>query len=485
MLPTDDQLYAAFVAHDVRFDGRVYVGVSSTGIYCRPVCSGKPPKRANCSFHRSAAAAEAAGFRPCLRCRPELAPGHASVDAGARLAQAASSLIEDGFTSSGSIALLAQRLAVTDRHLRRVFRDEFGVSPGEYAQTHRLLLAKRLLTDTAMSVLDVALASGFGSLRRFNATVRERYRLTPSAFRRCATAAVAAASTDEFVFDLAYRPPLDWAALLGFLGARSIDGVEEIDAGRYRRTLVVAHAGQVHAGWFEAAQVPGRDRIRVRIAGALCRVLPMVLARVKRLFDLASDPAEIDAALGPLARRPGLRLPGVVDGFEIAVRAVLGQQITVRAARTLAQRFAVAFGTPVSTPFAGLTMLFPGAADIASRSVDEIASLGIIGARTRTILALAGAIADGHVRLEAGVDVDLTIERLLQLPGIGDWTAQYIAMRALAWPDAFPATDYGVMKALGERNPRRVREIAERWRPWRSYAVMHLWDSLKERERAS
>ena len=471
-------LYAAFKAHDARFDGRVFVGVSSTGIYCRPVCVAKFPKRENCSFHRSAAAAEAAGFRPCLRCRPELAPGYASVDASMRLAHAASSLIDDGCANDASLKSLAQRLAVTDRHLRRVFREAFGVSPVAYAQTQRLLLAKRLLTDTAMPVLDVALASGFGSLRRFNAALKERYRLTPSDFRRKAGAAAPLFSPAEFVFELGYRPPLDWPALLGFLGARTIDGVEEADGDCYRRTLTIRHGEERHAGWFEAEPVAGKDRLRVRIAGSLGKVLPAVLARVKRLFDLACDPAEIAATLGPLARRPGLRLPGVVDGFEIAVRAVLGQQITVRAARTLAQRFAIAFGTPMATPFAGLVTLFPTAVNIAGRSIDEIATLGIIGARARTIQALARAIAAGKIRLEPGVDVDATIVALVALPGIGDWTAQYIAMRALAWPDAFPAADYGVMKALGERNLRRVRETAEQWRPWRAYAVMHLWDSL-------
>lgn len=284
---------------------------------------------------------------------------------------------------------------------------------------------------------------------------------------------------DEFVIDLAYRPPFDWAGLLGFLGTRTIGGVEQVTADRYRRTLVVTDAGRQHAGWFEAWSIPSNAVLRVRIAGTLAEVLPQVLARVAQLFDLACDPAPIAAALGPLVRRPGLRLPGVVDGFEIAVRAVLGQQITVAAARTLAQRFAIAFGSPVATPFSGLVTVFPTAGAIVARSVDDIAALGIIGSRTRTILALARAIADGDVRLEQGFEVEATISRLRALPGIGDWTAQYIAMRALGWPDAFPAADYGVMKALGERDARRVRETAEQWRPWRAYAVMHLWDSLR------
>ena len=472
-----DRCYRALRARDVRFDGRFFVGVTSTGIYCRPICPSRPPKRENCTFHPSAAAAETAGFRPCLRCRPELAPGNASIDAGARLAQQAASLIEDGVADGGSVDEIAGRLNISDRHLRRVFQSEFGVAPIAYAQTHRMLLAKRLLTDTRLSVTDVALASGFHSVRRFNALFRERYRLKPTDLRRATGTREIA---DRFMFELAFRPPFDWQALLDFFAARTIAGVDDVTGDAYRRTLRIAVRGTEHTGWIEVRPVARKHTVRVFVSATFAAVLPAVLARTKRVFDLACDPGQVQAALGELAAaNPGLRLPGAFDAFELAVRAVLGQQITVRAARTLAGRFAERFGAPIETPFEGLTRLFPAPATVATLPYGDIAALGIIATRAKTILALAQGFASGSVVLEPGADADTSIERLRALPGIGDWTAQYMAMRALAWPDAFPHTDYGVMKALGEKNPRRVLAMAEAWRPWRAYAVMHLWQSLK------
>lgn len=472
-----DRCYRALRARDVRFDGRFFVGVTSTGIYCRPICPSRPPKHQNCTFHPSAAAAEAAGFRPCLRCRPELAPGNASIDAGARLAQQAASLIEDGAADGGSVDEIAARLGISDRHLRRIFQTEFGVAPIAYAQTHRMLLAKRLLTDTRLSVTDVALASGFHSVRRFNALFRERYRLKPTDLRR---ATAAREITDRFTFELAFRPPFDWRALTDFFAARTIAGVDDVAGDAYRRTLRIAVRGVEHTGWIEVRPVARKHTVRVAVATSFAKVLPAVLAQTKRVFDLACDPGQVQAALGDLAAaNPGLRLPGAFDAFELAVRAVLGQQITVRAARTLAGRFAERFGTPLDTPFDGLTRLFPSPATVATLPYGDIAALGIIATRAKTILALAQGFASGTVVLEPGGDADTSIKRLRALPGIGDWTAQYMAMRALAWPDAFPHTDYGVMKALGEKNPRRVLAMAEAWRPWRAYAVMHLWQSLK------
>ncbi|MCW5591300.1 MAG: helix-turn-helix domain-containing protein, partial [Burkholderiales bacterium] len=338
MILDPDQCYRALVTHDSRFDGRFFVGVGTTGIYCRPVCTAKTPLARNCSFFPSAAAAEAKGFRPCLRCRPELAPGYASVDANLRLAQAAAGLIEDGRLEEGSLADLAAQLGVTDRHLRRVFQEQFGVSPVEYAQTQRLLLAKRLLTDTAMPVLDVAMASGFSSLRRFNDLFRTRYRMTPGELRRSAPSHGPA---DRLSFDLAYRPPYDWPAMLAFLDRRSIAGVERVDGRRYRRSVRLERAGRAHAGWIEVAPSPRKSALRVTASASLAGAVPVLLARVKSLLDLACRPDEIAAALGPLAEaHPGLRLPGAVDGFEIAARAILGQQVTVAAATTIAGRFA-------------------------------------------------------------------------------------------------------------------------------------------------
>jgi len=471
-----DTCYRALRARDARFDGRFFVAVSSTRIYCRPVCTVKPPRRENCRFYPSPAAAEAAGYRPCLRCRPELAPGNASVDATSRLAKAAAGLLEDRAVDEEGLEAIAARLGVTDRHLRRAFGAEFGVSPVQFAQTQRLLLAKRLLTDTALPVTEVAFASGFGSLRRFNALFKERYRLQPGALRRRALAEGGAAQ-DILRFELAYRPPYDWPAVSAFLGARAIAGVEAVEGGVYRRTARLLVDGTPAAGWIEVAPAPRKTALRVHVSASLAKALPAVLARVKALFDLACNPVEVAQALGGLAgAHAGLRVPGAFDGFEVAVRAIVGQQVSVAAARTICGRIAEAFGDPVETPFA-LGRTFPDASRVAAVPHGRIASLGMPGARARTIVGVARAIAGGELDLSPNADLDETLAKLRALPGVGEWTAQYLAMRALAWPDAFPHTDLGVLRALGEKDPRRVLQRAEAWRPWRAYAVMHLWQS--------
>ncbi len=431
----------------------------------------------NCRFFPSAAAAESEGFRPCLRCRPELAPGHAAVDANRRLAQAAAGLIDDGrLGSEARLPGLAQALGVTDRHLRRVFREEFGVAPVEYAQTQRLLLAKRLLTDTAMPVIDVALASGFASLRRFNHLFRARYRMTPGALRRAAPAN----ARDELTFDLAYRPPYDWDAMRDFLARRAIAGVEAVEGQRYLRTVRLERNGKAVSGWLAVSPSRKRHALAVTASASLAGVLPAVLARAKQLFDLACRPDDIAEALGELAAaHPGLRLPGAFDGFEIAVRAILGQQVTVKAASIIAGRFARAFGEPVQTPHAALTHLFPDPARIAALDAAQIAAQGIIAARARAIVALAREMEGGRLHLDPSAGVDATLAALEKIPGVGPWTAQYIAMRALAWPDAFPHPDVAVLKAMAEKNARRAAERAAQWQPWRAYAVLHLWKSLE------
>ena len=473
MLLDPIQCYRALRTHDSRFDGRFFVGVSTTRIYCRPVCTARTPNRENCRFFPSAAAAESGGFRPCLRCRPELAPGFATVDANRRLAQSAANLIEDGRLADARLPDIASTLGVTDRHLRRVFQEEFGVAPIEYAQTHRLLLAKRLLTDTDMAVLDVAMASGFASLRRFNALFRARYRMTPAELRRQSPAR---APGDRLAFDLAYRPPYDWEAMLAFLERRAVTGVEAVEKKAYVRTVRIGKSN----GWISVAPSKRKSALRVTVSASLAGAIPQQLARVKHLFDLACHPDEIAEALGPLAERhPGLRLPGAVDGFEVAVRAILGQQVTVRAASTIAGRFATAFGEPVETPFAALRMLFPTPAAIAGLDPSEIARHGIIASRARAIVALAAEMDAGRLRLEPSAPVEATLAALEQLPGVGPWTAQYIAMRALAWPDAFPHPDVAVIKAMKQANPRHALAHSETWRPWRAYAVLHLWKSLE------
>ncbi len=469
-----DQCYRALRAHDIRFDGRFFVGVATTGIYCRPVCTARTPRASSCSFYPSAAAAEAGGFRPCLRCRPELAPGFAVVDANRRLAVAAARAIEDGRLEEGGLEALAGRLGVTDRHLRRVFQLEFGVAPVAYAQTQRLLLAKRLLTDTDLPVLDVALSSGFASLRRFNHLFRTRYRMTPGDLRR---AAPARKPGGELVFDLAYRTPYDWAAILEFLERRAITGVEAVARNRYARSVRIGE----HAGWIAVAPSPRRAALRVTVGASLAGAIPAVLSRVKHLFDLACHPDEVAEALGPLAAaHPGLRLPGAIDGFEVAVRAILGQQVTVRAATTFAARFVAAFGTLLETPLEGVDRLFPLPAEVAMLDADDIAAHGIIGARARAIVALAQGIASRRLVLDPAANVEHTVAALREVPGIGPWTAQYIAMRALAWPDAFPHPDVAVLKAMGTSDGRKALALAEAWRPWRAYAVIHLWKSLEK-----
>ena len=474
--------YRALKARDARFDGRFFVAVSSTRIYCRPVCTVKPPMRKNCRFYPSAAAAESGGYRPCLRCRPELAPGNASVDATSRLAQAAASLLEDRTLDEEGLDAVATRLGISDRHLRRAFGAEFGVSPVEFAQTQRLLLAKRLLTDTVLPVTEIAFASGFGSLRRFNALFKQRYRLQPNQLRK-RMKIHGAVSSDALNFELSFRPPYDWLALSDFLSARAVAGVEAVEDGRYRRTARIAVDGKQHCGWIEVAMSQKKPALRVTISASLAKALPPVLSRVKALMDLACHPAEVAQALGAMAKRhPGLRVPGAFDGFEVAVRAILGQQVTVAAARTVAGRFAEAFGERTDTPFRSLNRIFPSAERIAALPYGHIARLGMPGARARTVLGIARAVADGSLVLMPNADIEATLEKLRSLPGVGEWTAQYIAMRALAWPDAFPHTDLGVMKALGEKDARRVLAAGEAWRPWRAYAVMHLWQSLQKKE---
>lgn len=476
----DRDLYDAILTRDRRFDGRMFVGVSSTGIYCRPICTVRPPRFENCSFYRTAAAAEGAGFRPCLRCRPELAPGSsAPVDAVSRLAALAIRRIEDGALSELSLEDLAAEFGVTTRHLRRVIRQEAGLSPVELAQTQRLLLAKQLLTDTAMNITEAAFAAGFDSLRRFNAAFKERYRLTPTSLRRTA-AATKAATGDAYSFNLGVRPPFDLAPLLAFWKTRATPGVEEVAEGWYRRTAVVGD----HTGW--VALGPGRKEhtVQILVSTQLGPALHSVLSRLKAMLDVRADPIGVaerlsrDRLLAPLLKRwPGLRVPGAFDGFECGVRAILGQQISVRGATTMAGRVAARFGRPHSTPYAALTTAFPSPELLAAASVADLRALGLTTKRAETIQTFASAVADGRVRLDPGADPDRVRTALLSLPGIGEWTAEYLLLRAVGWPDAFPATDLGLIKASG-LSPAELRLRAERWRPWRSYAAILLWHSL-------
>ena len=403
------------------------------------------------------------------------------MEVSSRLARTTAYYIGQDFLNGRSLADLAERLGVTDRQMRRVFREEFGVSPVEFWQTQRLLLAKQLLTDSRMPVTSVALASGFRSLRRFNTLVKKRYRMTPTEFRRQQRRDVTDSFSD-FSFRLAYRPPLDWERMVGFLGQRAIPGVEMVRDGAYCRTVRAERGGREFTGEVEVRHEPAMGMLRVRLSDGLLPVCAAVVERIRRLFDLQADPEAIAAVLCPLADGcPGLRLPGCVDGFEMAVRAVLGQQISVAGARTLAGRMASRFGDAMETSGAGLTHLFPSARRLAGVSAEEIARVGMPGKRAQTVAALARAVADGKVLLEPGGDIEVSLAALRAIPGIGEWTAQYIAMRALAWPDAFPHGDLGLQKALGERDSKKILKMAEKWRPWRAYAALHLWTSLEKK----
>ena len=467
--------YRAVCARDARFDGVFFVAVTTTGIYCRPVCRARTPGRDRCLFFRTRAEAEREGFRACFRCRPELAPGQGPVDALPRLVERAVARIEAGELNERSVDDLARSLQVSGRHLRRALTASLGVGPLELAQSRRLALAKQLLQDTSLPLAELALASGFASVRRFNAVFRARFGRPPSAVRReLGTSGEAGALS----LRLDHRPPYDWDDALAFLAPRAVPGVEEVADGAYRRTLRCG----ARTGWVAVRPDARRPALRADVSLSLAGSLMPVVARLRSLFDLDAHPAVIgehlarDRALRPaVALRPGLRVPGAVDGFEAAVRAVLGQQVSVGAATTLAGRVARRFGEPVETPFDGLQRVFPGADALAGATEGDVASLGMPGARARTVLALARAVAEGGLRLDGAGDVEGAMAQLRELPGVGDWTAQYVAMRALGWPDAFPAGDLGVRSALGGASARRAELLAERWRPWRAYAVMHLW----------
>jgi len=444
-------------ARDPRFDGVFFVGITTTRVYCRPICPSRLAYDRHRRFFDSAAAAERAGFRPCLRCRPELAPGAGRPALGAvsRLAQVATQRIAAGALNNRSVAELAGELGVSERHLRRALEREIGVSPLGLAQTHRLLLAKRLLVDTDLSVTRVAFASGFQSLRRFNASFREQYGMPPSAVRRKTIAASRPAAALHLT--LAYRPPLAWDALLDSLHPVAAPGVEVFAGRRYGRTVRIAG----HSGVVFAEDAPG-SHVAVEVTPSLLPVLMPLIAALRRLFDLDAEPAVVDAhlALGGLGalveRRPGVRLPGALDGFEVALQLLLR-------GRGCLGRVAAALGEPLETGVPGLTHLAPTAGRIADAGVARLARLGVPPRRAAAVISLARAVLGCQLRLEPGSAVPATRRALLELGGVGERVATLIVMRALYWPDAFHTKD----RALLAR--------AEQWRPWRAYAAMHLW----------
>ena len=478
-------LYKALTARDARFDGIFFVGVTSTHIYCRPICPVKTPKEANCRFFNSPQEAEQEGFRPCLRCRPELAPGSAPVDDSQRIAHLIVQRIEERtIDDNAGLEAIANQFELSSRQIRRIIQKELGVSPVQLILTRRLLLAKQLLTETNLPVTEIAFASGFSSLRRFNDAFNSRYGMPPSRLRKQAvddTSIVIGDNTSTL--QLSYRPPYDWIGILAFLKARQLKGVEWVTDNFYARTV---HIGDCK-GWIEVTQAKTKNALMLEFTHSLTPVLPALLSRVRDLFDLNARPDIInkhlgkDEILGRLVKsNPGMRVPGAFKGFEMGLRAILGQQVTVKAATTIAGRLVGAFCEPIVTPYPELNYLTPSPAKIATASINDLAKHGIVSARCNSIIALAQAHVSGDLSLESGVhhDPNATIERLAELPGIGQWTAHYIAMRALRWPDAFPKGDIGIINSLGGVTAKQAEDISQAWRPWRSYATVHLWRGL-------
>jgi AraC family transcriptional regulator, regulatory protein of adaptative response / DNA-3-methyladenine glycosylase II len=492
-MPQDRRrLYDALTARDPRFDGVFFVGVTSTGIYCRPICRVKTPRAANCRFFDTAQEAERAGFRPCLRCRPELAPGNAPVDDAQRIARLIVQRLEEGhLDEQAGLEAIADQFELSSRQIRRIVQKELGVPPIQLLLTRRLLLAKQLLTETTWPMSEVAFASGFSSVRRFNDAFTTRYRMPPTRLRTKATdGAAAVAESETSVLQISYRPPYDWNGILTFLAARALRGIEYVTDRSYARTVQLGKS----KGWIRVTQSTRGHALLVEFTHTLTPVLPALLGRVRALFDLDARPDVIAKRLGRDAHlahavkaNPGLRVPGAFNGFEMGLRAILGQQVTVKAATTIAGRFVEAFGEPIATPLSELNRLTPEPARIASASVDDIARHGIVGARARSIIALAKAQGAGAVCLDGGAhhNPDDSIKRLAELPGIGPWTAHYIAMRALRWPDAFPKEDIAVRKNLGGVTAKEAEALSQAWRPWRSYAVMHVWSRPARRRPAS
>jgi AraC family transcriptional regulator of adaptative response / DNA-3-methyladenine glycosylase II len=488
MLPPSMKLefdcYQALRARDPRFDGQFFVAVKTTGIYCRSVCPARTPLKKSCLFVETAAAAERAGFRPCLRCRPELAPGSPAIS----LEEALFTAIRTRAIQGDSVDDVAKHSGFSARQLRRLMVQSFGVTPVEIMQTERLLFAKKLLQETSLAMSDVALSAGFGSLRRFNALFHSRYAQAPTNLRR--PGRPARQQGGLLRLRLSYRPPLAWRELLEYLARRAVAGVESVSLKEqtYARTV----ASGAESGWLEVRHSSVGPWLEVALPGELAEISWSILTRLRALFDLDANPAAVDSHLGtdPLLlssvhKHPGLRVPGAWSTFELATRAVLGQQVSVAGASTLAARLAAKFGRPLNTPFPHLHRLAPSAQDLARAGVNDIAAIGLPKARASALLALAKAAEGGGLSFGPATSIEQAVAALCKIPGIGEWTAQYVAMRALRFPDAFPAADLGVRKALavaGQPLPteRQVLQRATAWRPWRAYATLHLWQILHD-----
>jgi AraC family transcriptional regulator, regulatory protein of adaptative response / DNA-3-methyladenine glycosylase II len=476
-----DACYRALRQRDPRFDGRFFIGVKTTHVYCRPVCPARTPLSKNVIFYPTAAAAQEAGFRPCLRCRPETAPDMGAWRGTSNTVSRALSLIEFGALDDSDVDGLAARLGLGERQLRRLFRQHLGASPVAVAQTRRVLLAKQLIHETRLPMAEIAFAAGFGSIRRFNETFQALFRRPPRELRRVGGPDLAAAAAGEIVLLLRYHPPYDWAAMIEFLRRRAIPGIEHVTPDRYTRSLELdGQRGTV------AVEQGARNTLRATVRFPKLSALPAIIARLRRVFDLGADPLAIadhlakDPTLAPLVKaRPGLRVPGAWDGFELAIRAVLGQQITVTAAARLAGRLVAAHGSHLPAVDGALTHVFPQPQVLAAA---DLAALGMPRSRAAALSAVAAAaIADPHL-FDASGGLEDAVKRLRAIRGVGEWTAQYIALRQLREPDAFPAADVGLIRAMATRVGRNASssellDRADAWRPWRAYAAQHLWAS--------
>lgn len=487
VLPDSDVCYRALLARDTRFDGVFFTGVKSTGIYCRPVCTVKTPRASSCSFFPNAALAEAAGYRPCLRCRPELAPYALQQN----LAYAVWQRIAAGALNGGDLEGLSAQVGLSSRQLRRVLLQHFGVTPVELAQTQRLLFAKKLLQETNLPMTELAYAAGFGSLRRFNALFDERYGMAPTAVRRMTKKEPKIG--DALVLRLAYRPPFNWNEMLRYLSSRGIPGVEAVlaDEQSYARSVRIDNT----EGWLRVRHLAAKMQLELEVAPQLGPHLMFLLSKVRTQFDLDANPEVIEAHLrqdpllgDQLNLVPGLRVPGTFSVFELAVRAVLGQQVSVAGATTLSGRLVQRFGDPVATPLAAVTHHFPRPEILASAPIADIAQIGMPASRAETIRNMAQFAADGGLNLSPACSLQQAVEQLKSVRGIGEWTAQYIALRALRFPDAFPAGDLGLQKAAatddahnGRMTEKQLLARAANWSPWRGYAALVLWNSLSNK----
>jgi len=481
---SDNEIFEqARQSRDVRFDGRFFIGVKTTGIYCRPICPANTPKSENVSFYPTAAAAGEAGYRPCLRCRPECAPGTPAWEGTSTTVRRGLRLIADGALDDGDIELLSDRLGVTSRHLRRLFKKHLGASPVAVAHTQRLHFAKRLIDQTTLPMTEIAIASGFGSTRRFNDAFRNTYGRSPRELRKKRGDTEPSAG---LTVQLPYRRPFDFGHLLKFFAARAIPGVEVVHDNRYLRSVTIDGLSSIID-----LHDDGKD-VLLTVHGAGTRSLLPIIQRVRGIFDLDASPDDVsrvlskDPFLTPLLRKqPGVRVPGVWDGFELTVRAILGQQVSVAAATTLSGRLAKRYGEPLNVAVPGISddeaprLLFPGAEKLLRARLGD---LGIINSRADTIRRVAKAVVTGQVSFDAAQSVDEFCRSLISIKGIGEWTAHYVAMRGLKDPDAFPHSDLGLLRAFDapdhERmKPSELKARAEAWRPWRAYAALLLWSS--------